>query len=159
MDLVGYRFKSHQDETWAYTFDIKGSQKGGGLNYYNYVEPIYVKNENKIMTYTESFNPSTDVFEISIEQLKKYLESKTTFVKFIKKIASNKIYINSWENEDSLLKNILSNQTFYKTSNSFNDLKEKFLEAYLNNGILVLELDEQGASVFFKFTDQPIILN
>lgn len=46
MILIGYRFKSEKEENWAYTYDIKGCQKGGGLEYYQYVEPIYVKNEH-----------------------------------------------------------------------------------------------------------------
>lgn len=45
MKLIGYRFKSHEEECWAYTYDLKGVRRGKGIKEYGYVEPVYVDDE------------------------------------------------------------------------------------------------------------------
>lgn len=45
MKLIGYRFKSHEEECWSYTYDLKGVRSGKGVKEYGYVEPVYVDDE------------------------------------------------------------------------------------------------------------------
>lgn len=41
MKLIGYRFKNHKEDCWAYTYDLDGARCGKGLGNYKYVDPIY----------------------------------------------------------------------------------------------------------------------
>lgn len=43
MKLIGYRFKNHKEECWAYTYDLDGARRGNGLKDYKYVDSIYAK--------------------------------------------------------------------------------------------------------------------
>lgn len=41
MELIGYRFKNHKEDCWAYTYDLDGVRRGNGLSDYKYVNSIY----------------------------------------------------------------------------------------------------------------------
>lgn len=45
MKLIGYRFKNHIEENWAYTYDLDEVSHGKGIKEYGYVDPIYIDDE------------------------------------------------------------------------------------------------------------------
>lgn len=47
MELIGYRFKNHKEDCWAYTYDLDGVRRGKGLRNYKYVDSIYAEKEKR----------------------------------------------------------------------------------------------------------------